>query len=258
MTSRQITLYHAARSRSSGAVALLEALGADYRMQVLDLKAGANLAPAYLAINPMGKVPAIVHNGALVTEQVAIYLYLADLYPEAGLAPPIGDALRGPYLRWMVFYGACFEPAMIDKAMHREPPPRLMSPYNDAETVLQVVEAQLAQGPYLLGEGALVRPRANRLGEIDVGVGVGADLASDRWQGPHEVLGVDGPEGLVGGGAELTDDQAATGASDARELAEGVVDIGDVAQAETHRDGIEGVVGEGQAHRVGRGEPEVR
>ncbi|AWH46109.1 MULTISPECIES: glutathione S-transferase family protein [Stenotrophomonas] len=152
MTARQITLYHAARSRSSGAVALLEALDADYRLQVLDLKAGANLAPAYLAINPMGKVPAIIHNGALVTEQVAIYLYLADLYPEAGLAPPIGDGQRGPYLRWMAFYGACFEPAMTDKAMHREPPPRMMSPYNDAETVLQVIEAQLAQGPYLLGE----------------------------------------------------------------------------------------------------------
>ena len=152
MTARRITLYHAARSRSSGAVALLEALDADYRLQVLDLKAGANLAPAYLAINPMGKVPAIIHNGALVTEQVAIYLYLADLYPEAGLAPPIGDGRRGPYLRWMAFYGACFEPAMTDKAMHREPPPRMMSPYNDAETVLQVIEAQLAQGPYLLGE----------------------------------------------------------------------------------------------------------
>lgn len=152
MNSRQITLYHAARSRSSGTVALLEALGADYALQVLDLKAGANLAPAYLAINPMGKVPAIVHEGALVTEQVAIYLYLADLYPEAGLAPPIGDALRGPYLRWMAFYGACFEPAMIDRAMHREAPPQSMSPYNDADTVLQIIEAQLSQGPYLLGE----------------------------------------------------------------------------------------------------------
>ena len=152
MTSRRITLYHAARSRSSGAVALLEALGADYRMQVLDLKAGANLAPAYLAINPMGKVPAIIHDGALVTEQVAIYLYLADLYPEAGLAPPIGSPLRGPYLRWMAFYGACFEPAMIDRAMRRDPPPQSMSPYNDADTVLQVIEAQLARGPYLLGE----------------------------------------------------------------------------------------------------------
>ncbi|WMJ68583.1 glutathione S-transferase family protein [Stenotrophomonas sp. 24(2023)] len=152
MNSRQITLYHAARSRSSGTVALLEALGADYALQVLDLKAGANLAPAYLAINPMGKVPAIIHEGALVTEQVAIYLYLADLYPEAGLAPPIGDALRGPYLRWMAFYGACFEPAMIDRAMHREAPAQSMSPYNDADTVLQIIEAQLAQGPYLLGE----------------------------------------------------------------------------------------------------------
>ncbi|WP_367381889.1 glutathione S-transferase family protein [Stenotrophomonas cyclobalanopsidis] len=152
MSARQITLYHAAHSRSSGAVALLEALGADYRLQVLDLKAGANLTPAYLAINPMGKVPAIIHNGALVTEQVAIYLYLADLYPEAGLAPPIGDAQRGPYLRWMAFYGACFEPAMTDKALRREPPPRMMSPYNDAETVLRVIEAQLARGPYLLGE----------------------------------------------------------------------------------------------------------
>ena len=100
----------------------------------------------------MGKVPAVEHNGALVTEQVAIYLYLADLYPEAGLAPPIGDALRGPYLRWMAFYGACFEPAMIDRAMRRDPPPHAMSPYNDADTVLQVIEAQLAQGPYLLGE----------------------------------------------------------------------------------------------------------
>jgi glutathione S-transferase len=148
--ARQITLYHAARSRSSGAVALLEALGADYRMQVLDLKAGANLAPAYLAINPMGKVPAIVHNGALVTEQVAIYLYLADLYPRPAWHRRSAMPCAA-YLRWMAFYGACFEPAMIDKAMHREPPPRL-SPYNDAETVLQVIEAQLAQGPYLLGE----------------------------------------------------------------------------------------------------------
>ncbi len=96
MTSRQITLYHAARSRSSGAVALLEALGADYRMQVLDLKAGANLAPAYLAINPMGKVPAIVHNGALVTEQVAIYLYLADLYPKPGWHRRSATPCAGP------------------------------------------------------------------------------------------------------------------------------------------------------------------
>lgn len=58
---------------------------------------------------------------ALVTEQVAIGIYLADLFPEAGITPAIGDALRGPYLRWYVFYAACFEPALVDKAMKREP-----------------------------------------------------------------------------------------------------------------------------------------
>ena len=147
-----MTEFHAPNSRSTGTLTLLEELGAPYDLHVLNLQAGEHRRPDFLAVNPMGKVPAILHRDALVTEQVAIYLYLADLYPEAGLAPPIGDALRGPYLRWMAFYGACFEPAMIDKAMHREPPPRLMSPYNDAETVLQVIEAQLAQGPYLLGE----------------------------------------------------------------------------------------------------------
>ena len=132
-------------------MALLEALGADYRLQVLDLKAGAHLAPAYLAINPLGKVPAILHGGALVTEQVAIYLYLADLYPQAGLAPALDDPARGPYLRWMAIYGACFEPAMVDKAMHREPLPRMMSTYGDIDTLLQMLDAQCASGPYLLG-----------------------------------------------------------------------------------------------------------
>ena len=93
-----------------------------------------------------------MHGGALVTEQVAISLYLADLFPEAGLAPPIGDPLRGPYLRWMVFYAACFEPAVIDRATQREPAPIQMSPYGDYETMLHTLTTQLARGPYLLGE----------------------------------------------------------------------------------------------------------
>lgn len=152
MTTRHVTLYHASPSRSSGVLVLLEALGADYALELLSLKDGDNLAPAYLALNPMGKVPAIVHDGVLVTEQVAVYQYLAELYPEAGLAPAVGDPLRGPFLRWLAFYGSCFEPAMIDKAMKRDPAPRGMSPYVDAETVLRVVEAQLQQGDYLLGE----------------------------------------------------------------------------------------------------------
>ena len=94
-----------------------------YDRHVLDLNTGTQRQPDYLAINPMGKVPAIKHGDALITEQVAIYLYMADLYPEAGLAPAIGDADRGPYLRWMAYYSACFEPAIYDRSQKREPGP---------------------------------------------------------------------------------------------------------------------------------------
>jgi len=107
---------------------------------------------AYLAVNPMGKVPAILHGDALITEQVAIGIYLADLFPEAGITPTIGDALRGPYLRWYVFYAACFEPAVVDKAMKREPGPARMVPYGDLDTTMNVVVAQLVKGPWLLGD----------------------------------------------------------------------------------------------------------
>ena len=151
-SDRHVVLYHWPHSRSAGVRMLLEELGADYELRLLDLQAGAQRDPAYLAVNPMGKVPALKHGTALVTEQVAVYLYLADLYPEAGLAPPIGDALRGPYLRWMAFYGSSFEPAMLDRAMKREAPPQSMSPYGDVETVLKVIFEQLSRGPYIVGE----------------------------------------------------------------------------------------------------------
>ena len=149
---RRVTLYHSPNTRSTGALILLEELGAPYDLHVLNMKAGEQRQPAYLAVNPMGKVPALKHGEAIVTEQVAVYLYLADLFPEAGLAPPIGDRLRGPYLRWMVFYAACFEPAVVDRAAKHEPAPQAMSPYGDYDTMLGAVTAQLAKGPYLLGE----------------------------------------------------------------------------------------------------------
>ena len=87
------------------------------------MKAGEQRGAAYLAINPMGKVPAVLHGDALVTEQGAVYTYLADLFPQAGLAPTLGDPLRGPYLRWMFFYGSSFEPAVVDRSMKRDPAP---------------------------------------------------------------------------------------------------------------------------------------
>jgi glutathione S-transferase len=149
---RRVTLYHSPHTRSTGALILLEELGAPYDLHVLNMKAGEQRQPAYLAVNPMGKVPALRHGDAIITEQVAVYLYLADMFPEAGLAPQIGDPLRGAYLRWMLFYAACFEPAVVDRAAKHEPAPQTMSPYGDYETMLNTVVAQLASGPYLLGE----------------------------------------------------------------------------------------------------------
>ena len=149
---RKITFFHSPNSRSTGVLILLDELGADYHLHLLNINTGEQRQPDYLKINPMGKVPAVVHHGALVTEQAAVYLYLADLYPEKGLAPPIGDPLRGPYLRWMVFYGSCFEPAVVDRSLKRDPPPLSTSPYGNYDTMLQTLTAQLEKGPFLLGE----------------------------------------------------------------------------------------------------------
>jgi glutathione S-transferase len=147
-----LTLFHAPNSRSGAARVLLEELGAPHDLHVLNLKKNEQRAPDYLAINPMGKVPAIRHGDALVTEQPAIFIYLADLFPEAGLAPALGDPLRGPYLRWLAFYGSSLEPAITDLAMKREPAPPMMCPYGDYDTMLATLTAQLRAGPYLLGE----------------------------------------------------------------------------------------------------------
>ena len=152
MSKPRVSFFHSPQSRSAGTRALLEELAADYELHVLSLKTGEQRQPAYLAINPMGKVPAIHHDGALVTEQPAVFIYLADLYAEAGLAPPIGDPLRGPYLRWLVFYGSCFEPAVTDRSLQREPASTSTCGYGDYDTMLKTVVDQLEKGPYLLGE----------------------------------------------------------------------------------------------------------
>ncbi len=148
----KVTLYHSPNTRSSGTRLLLEELGVPYELKVLNIKAGENRQPPYLAVNPMGKVPAIEHRGAIITEQVAITIYLADAYPEAGLAPSLNDPLRGPYLRWLVFYAACFEPAIVDRARKLEQGPAAMLPYGDYDTMLKTLTDQLAKGPWLLGE----------------------------------------------------------------------------------------------------------
>ncbi len=150
--TRKITFYHSPNTRSSGTLLLFEELGAPYELKLLNMKAGEHRQPPYLAINPMGKVPAIEHDGAIVTEQVAILIYLANLFPEAGLAPLPNDPLRGTYLRWLVFYAACFEPAVVDQARKIEAGPASMLPYGSYDTMLGTLISQLAKGPWLLGE----------------------------------------------------------------------------------------------------------
>jgi glutathione S-transferase len=147
-----LTLYHAAPSRSAIGHWMLEEIGAPYRLHVLDLQKREQKAPAYLAVNPMGKVPALDHDGVVVTEAAAICCYLADAFPEAGLAPPLGDKRRGPYLRWLFFAPSCLEPAVIDRMLQRPAAPAASLGYGDFETTVEVVAKAVAAGPYLLGD----------------------------------------------------------------------------------------------------------
>ena len=98
----ELVFYTNPRSRGRIVRWMLEEIGQPYRTEVLDYSTTMK-APAYLAINPMGKVPALRHGDAVVTEAAAICAYLADAFPQAKLAPPPGDRLRAPYYRWMFF-----------------------------------------------------------------------------------------------------------------------------------------------------------
>ena len=147
-----LTLYHNPKSRSASARVLLEAIGVPYEVRTIDFSNGQNRTPEFLAINPLGKLPTLVHDEAVITEQVAITIYLADRFPAAGLAPAIDDPLRGPYLRWLAFYAACFEPALVDHAFQRAPLDPATSPYRDYDTVIETLVAQLGRGDYLLGD----------------------------------------------------------------------------------------------------------
>lgn len=151
-TRGDLVLFHAPNSRATTTLALLDELGASYQLRSLDISAGEQREAAYLAVNPMGKVPALLHDGELVTEQPAIFLFLADLFADAGLAPAIGERGRGAYLRWLVYYGSCFEPAIVDVAQKREPARPMLSPYGDFATMLDTVAQPLTRGPYLLGD----------------------------------------------------------------------------------------------------------
>lgn len=131
---------------------MLEEVGRPYRTELVEY--GTIKEPEYLAINPMGKVPALRHGDTVVTECAAICAYLADAFPDAGLAPPPHDRLRGPYYRWLFFAAGPVEAAASNKALGVVVPPereRMMG-YGRIDTVLDVLEAAVSRGPYLVGD----------------------------------------------------------------------------------------------------------
>jgi glutathione S-transferase len=149
----KLTLYHAAPSRSSITRWMLEEIGEPYDIHLLSLSKGDNRAPDYLAVNPMGKVPALKHGDTVITEGAAICAYLADEFPRAKLNVPIGTPRRGVYLQWLFFGPSCIEAAVIDRASPRkEAPRRAMLGYGDFDTVMDVTAKAVATGPYLMGE----------------------------------------------------------------------------------------------------------
>lgn len=149
----EIVFYTNPMSRGRIARWMLEEVGRPYRTVVLDF--GTTMkAPDYLAINPMGKVPAVTWRGVTVTECAAICAWLADACPEAGLAPAFDDPARGPYLRWLFFTAGPVEAAVTAKALGLLAPADKagMAGYGTFEQVVDALEQAVTPGPWILGD----------------------------------------------------------------------------------------------------------
>ena len=144
-------LYWSPRSRSFSALWLMEETGQPYERVLIDIRTGAQRSPDYLAINPMGKVPALKDGEATLAEAAAICAYVAERYPEAKLAPPLGSPLRAKYLYWLFFAPGCIEPAMVQIATKIEMN-SVAAGWGDAQRVFDVLDAALSKGPWILGE----------------------------------------------------------------------------------------------------------
>ena len=149
----ELVLYTNPQSRGRVARWMLEEVGQPYKTEVLDY-ASTMKAPTYLAINPMGKVPALRHGDTIVTENAAICAYLADAFPQASLAPPAGHKLRGPYYRWLFFAAGPLEAAVGNKALGFVVPPERerMIGYGTLALVLNTLEAAVSRGDYIAGD----------------------------------------------------------------------------------------------------------
>jgi glutathione S-transferase len=165
--SAMIKLYWSPRSRSFSAIWLLEESGLPYERVLTDISTGAQKAPEYLAINPMGKVPGLQDGDAALGEAAAICAYIADRYPETRLAPDITDPLRARYLQWLFFSPSCIEPAIIQIYTKLEVPPSTAA-WGSATQTFDVLDAALQKGPWILGE---------KFSAADIMIGSGLNFA---------------------------------------------------------------------------------
>lgn len=148
-----ITLHHAPRSRSSRIVWLLEELGAPYQLKLTNIpRMDGSGASDPDNPHPDKKVPALVHDGVLITESAAIILYLTELFPDAGLAPKLGDRLRGPYLTWLAYYAGVIEPTITAEFAGLGANPALQRTFTTRAAVDKRILGALQAGPYVLGE----------------------------------------------------------------------------------------------------------
>ena len=148
-----LTLHHAPRSRSSRIVWLLEELGADYVLKITDIpRMDGSGAPDPTNPHPDKKVPALVDDGVLITESIAIVQYLTDKFPAAGIGPKIGDAKRGPYLTWLAYYAGVIEPVVNLEFAGLGDSAVMQRTFRDRAAMNRRVLEALDPGPYILGE----------------------------------------------------------------------------------------------------------
>ncbi len=148
-----LTLFHAPRSRSSRILFLMEELGEPYELVRVDIRrADGSGAADDRDPHPDKKVPALIHDGLLVTESAAICLYLTDAFPGADLGPAVGDPLRGAYLTWLSYFPGVIEPLFTAKAMGWETFNPRQAAWGEFDAMVQRIMTALKAGPYVLGE----------------------------------------------------------------------------------------------------------
>lgn len=145
-----IQIYHSPKSRSFTALWAMEETGEPYERVLTDINAGAQKKPEYLAINPMGKVPGLKDGNTGMGEAAAICAYIAERFPNAKLAPPVGDAARARYLYWL-FFAANIE-AAITQVFARIQMPSSSAGWGDATQVFDVIDRAIDKGPWILGD----------------------------------------------------------------------------------------------------------